>query len=100
MGNRNTQSHCDGHPISADPGTVNRKNKHGAMTIAAKKNACLHNHTVLSHSMGQQDWETSEHLTNSEILSQHKEQCMYLMDKSFLVSRESFEKIFIQLLLR
>lgn len=65
------------------------------MTTAAKKkkkNACLHNHTVLSHSMGQQDWETSEHLTNSEILSQHKEQCMYLKDISFLVSRESFEK--------
>lgn len=61
---RNTQSHWDGHLISADPGIVKRKNKRGAMTTAAK-NACLHKHTVLSHSMGQQDWETSEHLTNS-----------------------------------
>lgn len=40
--------------MSADPGTIIRENKRGAMTTAAK-NACLHKHTVLSHSMGQQD---------------------------------------------
>lgn len=90
LGDWTIQSHWDGHPSSTDSGTIKRKNKCGDVTTAAKKCMCSQAHTVFSLNGIARLRNVRAFDKFWNFITTQKAMYVFMLDISFLVSRESF----------